>query len=123
MQSTIIADPKVALTQARQLLASDPAAAEALARRLLASDPGNAVVLRLLAQALRRTGQPEQASEAELQAIEASTRNPMHRAAATALQAGNAAQAKSLLQKLLAADPNDVLALTMLGHHWTGVNE
>ena len=123
MQSTIIADPKAALTQARQLLASDPAGAEALARRLLASDPGNAVVLRLLAQTLRRTGQPEQASEAELQAIEASTRNPMHRAAATALQAGNAAQAKSVLQKLLAADPNDVLALTMLGLHWTGVNE
>ena len=123
LQSTIIANPKAALTQARQLLASDPAAAEALARSLLASDPGNAVVLRLLAQALRRTGQPEQASETELQAMEASTRNPMHRAAAQALQAGNGAHAKALLRQLLAADPDDVLALTMLGLHWTGVDE
>ena len=123
LQSTIIADPKAALTQARQLLASDPAAAEAQARNLLASDPGNAMVLRLLAQALRRSGQIEQASEAELKAIEASTRNPMHRAAAEALQAGNAAHAKTLLQQLLAADPDDVLALTMLGLHWTSVNE
>ena len=123
MHSTIIADPKAALTQARQLLATDPAAAEALARNLLASHPGNAIVLRLLALALRRLGRTEQASEAELQAIEASTRNPMHRAAAEALQAGNAVHAKTLLQQLLAADPNDILALTMLGQHWTAVNE
>ena len=123
LHSTIIADPKVALTQARQLLGSDPAAAESLARSLLASNPGNAIVLRLLAQALRRSGQPEQASEIELQAMETSTRNPMHRAAAKALQAGNAAHAKALLQQLLAADPDDVLALTMLGLHWSGVSE
>ena len=123
MQSNIIANPRAALAQARQLLASDPAAAGALARSLLTSHPGNPILLRLLAQALRRTGQPEQASEAEFQAMEASTRNPMHRSAAKALQAGHSAHAKALLQKLLAADPNDVLALTMLGLHWTGVSE
>ena len=123
LHQTIIADPKAALTQARQLLASDPAAAKALAHTLLRSDPANAAALRLLAQALRRTDQPDEAAQAELQAIEASTRNPIHRAAAQALQAGNAAHAKALLQQLLAADSNDVLALTMLGLHWTGLSE
>ena len=123
LQRTIIADPKAALAQARQLLSSDPAAAEAQARNVLASDPGSAAALRLLAQAFRRTGRPDEAAEAQLQAIEASTRNPMHRAAAEALQAGNAPQAKALLARLLAEDPTDVLALTMLGLHWTGVSE
>ncbi|MCY7281134.1 MAG: sulfotransferase [Sphingomonas bacterium] len=123
LQQTIIADPKAALTQTRQLLASDPAAAEALARSLLASDPGNAMIMRLLAQALRRTDRPQEATELELQAIEASTRNPIHRAAAEALQAGNAPHAKALLRQLLVADPDDVLALTIFGLHWTGLSE
>ncbi len=123
LQRTIIADPKAALIEARRLLASDPAAAAASARALLESDPDNDSVLRLLGQALRRTGDADEAALAEQQAIEASTRNPRHRAAAQALQAGNPRHAEALLQQALAADPDDVLALTMLGLHWTGVSE
>ena len=119
----MIADPKAALTEARRLLASDPEAAAAAARSLLQSDPDNATVLRLLGQALRRAGQSDAAAEAEQQAIEASTRNPLHLGAARELQTGNVRGAKALLARLLAADQNDVLALTMLGLHWTAVSE
>lgn len=123
LQRTIIANPKAALNHARQLLATDPGAAEAQVRNLLAADPGNAAALRLLGQALRRSGRSGEAAQAEQQALETSTRNPMHQAAAQALRAGNASHAKALLQQLLAEDSNDVLALTMLGLHWTGANE
>ena len=123
LQRTIIADPKLALAQARQMLASDPGAAEAQARNLLKSYPGNAGVLRLLGRALRRGGRAEEAAHAEQQAFEVSTRNPLHRAAAQAFEAGNVAQGKALIQRLLAEDSHDVLALTMLGLHWTAVSE
>ena len=97
------------------MLASDPKAAAAQARNLLKSDTGNAAALRLLANALRRLGQDKDAAKAEHDAIEASTRNPAHRAAAKALQAGRADEARALLRRILAADDTDVLALTMLG--------
>jgi len=119
LQRTIIADPKAALATARQLLASDPAAAEAQARHLLASDPQSPIVLRLLGQALRLLDRPHEAAQAESQAIQASTRNPAHRAAAMAIQSGDIGRAKAILQQLLSEDSNDVLALNMLGLHWS----
>ena len=115
VQSTIIANAKAALAQARQLLASDPAAAEAQARNLLASDPGNAAVLRLLGASLRRQGKAKDAADAEHRALEAATLNPVHRAAAQALQAGDAQRSVALLRSLLQEDDSDVLALTLLG--------
>ena len=115
MQRTIIANPAAALAQARQLLASDPAAAEAQARNVLASEPDNAGGLRVLGASLRRQGKTADAATAERQALEASTRNPAHRAAAQALQSGDSARAQGLLHGLIRADESDVLALTMLG--------
>ena len=115
VQPTIIADVKAALAQARALFASDPAAAEAQARNLLATDPDHPAVLRLLGRALRRQGQTAEAAVAEHEALEASTRNPAHRAAAQALQSGDPARARTLIQGLLRDDDSDVLALTMLG--------
>ncbi|WP_309601786.1 sulfotransferase [Sphingomonas sp.] len=115
MQRRIIANPKAALAQARQLLASDPAAAEAQARNLLAANPDHPATLRVLGGALRRLGKLADARVAEHRALEASTRNPGHRAAAQALQSGDAARAHALLRGLLADDDSDVLALTMLG--------
>ena len=115
MQRTIIANPKAALAQARQLLASDPAAAEAQARNVLAANPDHPAALRVLGGALRRLGKLTDARTAEHRALEASTRNPGHRAAAQALQSGDAERAHALLRSLLAEDDSDVLALTMLG--------
>ena len=115
LQRTIIANSASALTQARQLLASDPAAAAAQARHLIQSNPGNAAALRLLGAALRKLGQADEAAKAEHDAIQVSARQPGHRAAAQALQAGNAAGAQAQLRRLLAEDDGDVLALTMLG--------
>ncbi len=123
LQRTIIADPNAALATARQLLASDPAAAEVQTRHLLASHPDHPVLLRLLAQALRRLDRAKEAADAESRAIQASIRNPAHRSAAMAIQAGDIAQAKAILQRLLNEDPNDVLALTMLGLHWSTSGE
>ena len=115
LQRTIIANAKAALAQARPLLASDPAAAEAQARNVLASEPDNAAALRLLGASLRRQGKTQDAATAEHRALEASTRNPGHRAAAQALQSGDAQRAQALLHGLIREDDSDVLALTMLG--------
>lgn len=114
-QPKIIANAKAALAQARQLLASDPAAAEAQARNLLESDPDNAAVLRLLGASLRRQGKTNDAADAEHGALESSTRNPGHRAAAQALQSGDAQRAHAILRSLVQEDDSDVLALTLLG--------
>lgn len=111
------------LDRARQLIDSDPAAAEAHARNLLASDPDSAEALRLLGAALRRLGKAADAAVAVKRALEASTRNPAHRAAAQALQAGSQGRAQALLRGLLAKDESDVLALTMLGLQATGAND
>jgi tetratricopeptide (TPR) repeat protein len=123
LQGSIFADRQGVLNQARQLLASDPAAAAAQARNLLAAEPGNAPALRLLATALRRLGQHDDAARTEHQAFEASARNPAHRAAAQAVQAGNPAHADALLRRLLVDDETDVLALTMLGLQATQGND
>ena len=123
VQGSIFAEPKAALAQARQLLASDPAAAEAQARNLLASDPDNPHLLRLIGAALRRGGKIVDAAKAEHQALEASTRNPAHRAAAQALQAGDAPRARFLLHNLIKEDDSDVLALTMLGLQATNARD
>ncbi len=113
--ASIIANPRAALMLARQLLGTDPVAAEAQARHLLAGKPDLPPALRLLGAALRRQGKTDAARAAEHRALEQSTRNPGHRIAAQALQAGDQARAQTELRKLLQEDDSDVLALTMLG--------
>jgi tetratricopeptide (TPR) repeat protein len=115
VKPSIIADPNAALKQARQLLASDPAAADRQARQLLRSHPGDPVVLRLLGAALRKQGKAQEAEQAEKEAIDASTRSPGHREAARAVAAGDKKRAAAILERLLAHDENDVVALVMLG--------
>ena len=83
-------------------------------------DPG---ALRRRARALRDEGKAAEAATVERQALEASTRLPAYTAAAQALQSGNAAGARNMLERLIAADDSDVLALTMLGLHWTGTSD
>ena len=115
MQPSIISDPRGALKQARALLASDPQRAVQQARALLATAPGDPAVLRLLGAGLRRLGDDEAAEKAELDAIAASTRSPMHREAAMAVRSGNRPRAMTLLGELIARDNHDVVALVMLG--------
>lgn len=115
LQRTIIAKSETALAQARQLLASDAPSAEAQARILLRSQPNNASALRVLGASLRSQGKTTEAAAADHQALEVSTRNPVHRAAAQALQAGDPTRADALLRRLLGEDDSDVLALTLLG--------
>ncbi|HYD16266.1 MAG TPA: tetratricopeptide repeat protein, partial [Hyphomicrobium sp.] len=112
---SIIADPEAALKQARQLLASDPNAATRQARQLLEASPGDPALLRLLAAGLRKTGQADEANEAEKQAIAASTRSPAHREAARAIAGGDKQRAAAILEALISRDENDVVALVMLG--------
>lgn len=120
---TTITARHATLARARLLIDSDPAAAEAQARAALASDPNSAEALRLLGAALRRLGKAADAAVAAKRALEASTRNPAHRAAAQALQSGNNGRAQALLRGLLAKDDSDVLALTMLGLQAVGAND
>ena len=110
-----IADPRAALTEARQLLASDPAGATRQARQLLETSPDDPALLRLLGAGLRMLGNAVEAENAERRAIEASTRNPAHREAARALAAGDKARALAILRTLIARDDTDVVALVMLG--------
>jgi len=115
VKPSIIADPNVALKQARQLLASDPAAARRQARQLLETHPGDPAVLRLLGAALRKLGKSKDAEQAEKQAIEATTRSPAHREAARAIATGDKKRAGMILEALVARDETDVVALVMLG--------
>jgi tetratricopeptide (TPR) repeat protein len=115
VKPSIIADPNVALMQARQLLASDPAAARRQARQLLETHPGDPAVLRLLGAALRKLGKSKDAEQAEKQAIEATTRSPAHREAARAIATGDKKRAGMILEALVARDETDVVALVMLG--------
>lgn len=112
---SIIADPNAALRQARQLLGSDPKAATHQARQLLESFPGDPAALRLLAAGLRKQGKTDEAAKFEKQAIDASTRSPVHREAARAIAGGDKQKAVAILEALIGRDDSDVVALVMLG--------
>ena len=115
MQPTLIDDARAALATARRSLADDPTAAAAQARDILAADPGNASALRVLGAALRRLNQPAKAAQAEQEAFAASTRSATHHAASQALDAGQRDKAKAMIERLLAEDPLDVMAMILLG--------
>ena len=90
-------------------------AAEQEARKAIAAAPNDARAWLRLGQALRGQKRDDEAAEAERKSIEASTRNPRHRAAADALRAGKAIDANRLLQQLVEEDGDDVLALMLFG--------
>ena len=79
-----------ALRHGSRLLRADPRAAAAQAREILSAQPGNADAYRLLGEALRAAGEDEAAEQAELEAINASVRDPM------LIKAGEAQVASSL---------------------------
>ncbi|HET7816763.1 MAG TPA: sulfotransferase [Sphingomicrobium sp.] len=103
-----------ALAQGRRLLDGSPAVAAAQARAVLSAHPGNADAYRLLGQALRRAGDKEGASEAELAAISASVRDPQLLSAGRALVANDLPAAESILRPLLHRRPTDVAAIRMM---------
>jgi tetratricopeptide (TPR) repeat protein len=103
-----------ALANGNRLLRSEPKAAAAQAREILKVDPVEGDALRLLAKALRRTGQDAEAEQAELDAIKASSHNPILVDAAIALGERRLNAAEHLLRPYLARKPDDAAALRML---------
>jgi len=93
----------------------DPAAAEREARKALEKAPADPRALLNLGKVLRAQGRVADAADMERKSIEASTRDPRHRAAAQALQTGKAVEANQLLQKLVEENDEDVLALMLFG--------
>ena len=102
----------LALTQ--QALRSDPRVAALQAREILRAVPHNADAWRLLAAALRRTGDTRAAEEAELEAISASVRDPRLIEAAQALVENRLAVAERILRPHLKEKPTDVAAIRMM---------
>jgi Flp pilus assembly protein TadD len=110
------AGPSVAtaLSHGRRLLRDSPALAAEQAREILAVIPDNAEAFRLLGAALRRTGDDDAASEAELAAISASVRDPELLRAGRALLDNDLGTAERILRPLLHRRPTDVAAIRMM---------
>lgn len=89
--------------------------AEKEARKALAAATDDSRAWLRLGKSLRQQKRDDEAAEAESKSIEASTRNPRHRAAAHALRAGKAMEANQLLQQMIEEDGEDVLALMLFG--------
>ncbi len=84
------------------------------ARTFLKTHPGNADALRALGAALRSMGEEAAAEEAELGAIQASTRDPVLVEAAAALLENNIPIAERILRARLKEKPTDVAAIRMM---------
>lgn len=91
-----------------------PAARAERARTFLKTHPGNADALRALGAALRGMGDEAAAEEAELDAIRASTRDPVLVEAAAALLDNNIPIAERILRARLKEKPTDVAAIRMM---------
>ena len=103
-----------ALRLGARLLRDNAPLAALQAREILRASPGNADAFRLLGAALRQTGEDEQAEAAELEAINASVRDPGLMRAAEALIEGELAVAERILRPHLKARPTDVAAIRMM---------
>ncbi|GLR46298.1 tetratricopeptide repeat-containing sulfotransferase family protein [Sphingomonas astaxanthinifaciens] len=108
------ADRAQVLAHGRRLLAQSPRLAAAQAREILRLSPHDGDALRLLAQALRRLGNDEEASEVELASVEAAGHSPTLVEAAIAIQSQKLHEAERLLRPWLGAHPDDAAALRML---------
>lgn len=84
------------------------------ARGKLRENPRDAGAYRLLGRALRRLGRNDEASEAELAAIEASQFDPEIGRANRAMDSRDLSAAEAILRSVLARRPDDVAALRML---------
>lgn len=110
------ADPGVVLARARLALATgDEDAALETARTLVAARPGDSASWSLLATALDRAQRHAEAERAYLRSLSLRPSTATQRARITArLQRGDYEGARELLAPLLAANPNDLLALVRL---------
>ena len=104
-----------ALADGRQALETNPKISAEQARAVLAISPNNADAHRLLGAALRRLGDDQAASEAELAAILASGNDPDLARAGQAMIAGDLPTAEPILRQVLKQRPDDVAAIRMLG--------
>jgi tetratricopeptide (TPR) repeat protein len=103
-----------ALAHGARLLRDDPEAAAAQARSVLRVAPASADAYRLLGEALRRTGEHEEAEKAELEAIELAVHDRELMAAADALVVNDLPTAEGILRPRLKAKPTDVAAIRMM---------
>ena len=103
-----------ALRLGARLLRDDPGLAAVQAREILRASPDHADAYRLLGAALRRSGEDEEAEQAELAAIAYSVRDPTLIRAAEALLDNELAVAERLLRPHLKAKPTDVAAIRMM---------
>jgi tetratricopeptide (TPR) repeat protein len=103
-----------ALRQGALLIREDPLLAAVQAREILGVSPRNADAYRLLAAALRRTGDAEEAERAELDAIAASVGDPVLMRAAEALLDNDLPTAERVLRPRLSEKPTDVAAIRMM---------
>lgn len=94
--------------------APNPAERAERARAFLKTHPGNADALRALGAALRGMGEDTAAEEAELDAIRASTRDPVLIEAAAALLDNDIPVAERILRARLKEKPTDVAAIRMM---------
>jgi Flp pilus assembly protein TadD len=92
----------------------NPAEAAARLRKMLAENPRNAEGWRLLGQALRLTGDDEDAADAEIAAVRATAFEPEMVAIAAAMQAGDLPRAEALLRRRLSLQPLDVAAIRLM---------
>lgn len=103
-----------ALHNGHRLLAVDPEAAARQAREIIERSPVEGRALRLLAASLRRMGRDAEARQAELDAIAASSHNPVLVDAALAIQENRLNDAEHRLRPHLAENPGDAAAVRML---------
>jgi tetratricopeptide (TPR) repeat protein len=103
-----------ALRHGARLLREDARSAAAQAREILAVAPGDADAYRLLGAALRRSGEDEEAEQAELDAISVSIADPDLVRAAEALLDNDLPLAETILRARLHDKPLDVAAIRMM---------
>ena len=103
-----------ALAEGQRLLDHDPSAALMQAETLVRAG-NDARVFRLAAAACRKLGYTADAAGAELGAIKASLEEPEMRRAALAEADGNSAEAVEIARQFLESNPDDLLAMTVVG--------
>ncbi len=114
MTTTQGSPPGAGKSRIAELLASDPAAAAAELRAATLRNPYNAGAQRLLGRALRALGREEEAEQAEMAAIRATTRDPEMVAIGQAMVANNLPEVEARLRQRLAAQPTDVAAIRLM---------
>jgi len=105
---------EMALANGQRLLAANPAAAAEQAREILSKNEHNSEALRLLARALHRLGQKQEAQRAEVKAVEAAAHNPTLVSVSRAILEGRLDEARNRLRPHLQRHPDDAAAVRLL---------